>query len=84
MQLLQGEQGSRRADENLGLAVSNVMLKSMTLYELLHSVFVRREVMVWPSEFRDHLVPGITRHDSQKTCHLCPQEGQPTFNLSQK
>lgn len=84
MQLLQGEQSSRRADENLGLAISNVVLKSMTLYELLHSIFVRREVMVWPSEFRDHLVPEITRYDSQTTCYLGPQEGQPTLNLFQK
>lgn len=40
MQLLQGEQSSRRADENLGLAISDIVLKSMALYELLHSVFV--------------------------------------------
>lgn len=76
VQFLQGEESSRRADEDLGLAVSDVVLKAVTLDELLHSIFVRREVVVRPSEFRDHLVPGIPRYKLQmSTCHL-GQEGQ--------
>lgn len=40
VELLQGEQRSRRADEDFGLPIGNVVLKSMTLNELLHSILV--------------------------------------------
>lgn len=40
MQLLQGEQSPRRADEELGLAVGHVVLEAVALDELPHSVLV--------------------------------------------
>lgn len=40
VQLLQGEQGPWRADEEFGLAIGHVVLEAVDLNELLHSVLV--------------------------------------------
>lgn len=38
--LLQAEQGARRADEDLGLAVGHIVVKSTALQEPLHRVLI--------------------------------------------
>lgn len=56
--LLQAEEGARRADEDLGLAVGDVVVEAAALHEPLHRVFVWRQVVVRPRELGDHLVPA--------------------------
>lgn len=48
--LLQAEQGARRADEDFGFAVRHVVFKPAAMQQLLHGVFVRRQVVVRPGE----------------------------------
>ena len=55
--LLKAEEGARRADEHLGLAVGHVVLEAAALHQPLHCLFVRRKVVIGPRELRDHLVP---------------------------
>lgn len=46
--LLQAEEGTWSADEDLGFAVGHVVVKSAPLQEPLHCIFVRWQVVVWP------------------------------------
>lgn len=48
--LLQAEQGARRADEDLGLAVGHVVVKSTALQEPLHRVLIGAQVVIGPRE----------------------------------
>lgn len=57
-ELFQREERAGRPDEDFGLPVSHVVLKAALLDQLPDGLFVRREVVVGPGEFRDHLVPG--------------------------
>ena len=46
--LLQAEERTWSADEDLGFAVGRVVVESTPLHELLHGLFVGGQVMVWP------------------------------------
>lgn len=55
--LLQSEEGLRRTQEDLGLAILDIVDKVLLLDEDLHPFLVRFAVEVGPRELGDHLVP---------------------------
>lgn len=59
--LLQAEEGTWCADEDLCFAIGHIMVKSTPLQEPLHCIFVWWQVMIWPCKLWDHLVSGGRR-----------------------
>ena len=55
--LLQREEGPRRPDKQLAVAVSNVVLETMLLDDGGHGVPVRGHQVLWPGELARHLIP---------------------------
>lgn len=56
--LLQAEERAWRPDEDLGFAIGRVLAEAAAFQELLHGLFVRGQVVVWPRELGDHFVPA--------------------------
>lgn len=59
--LLQGEECARRADEDLRVPVRGIMLEATGPQQPHHGLTVRRQLVVWPGELRDHFVSGEDR-----------------------
>lgn len=55
--LLQGEEGARRPDEELGVTVSHVVLETVLDDDGLHGLPVRGHQVVWPGVLTCHFIP---------------------------